>query len=192
MCFIPLFIHMRSNTFKDETNNRYGKLLVLGKAPKDLRGSTYTMWKCQCDCGNVIVTRGNALRSGISKSCGCSRPGVSKRLRKRPFEWLYNKLKRQCTFFKRECTLTYDEFLPFTKTNSCAYCGEPVEWQEYSSRYEKNGKYNLDRINNKQGYIKNNCVVCCGACNFLKGPRTKEEFLSRVDKIYSHQHKLLA
>ena len=82
--------------------------------------------------------------------------------------------------------------LPFTKTNSCAYCGEPVEWQEYSSRYEKNGKYNLDRINNKQGYIKNNCVVCCGACNFLKGPRTKEEFLSRVDKIYSHQHKLLA
>ncbi len=29
------------------------------------------MYKCQCDCGNIVIVNGNNLRSGNSKSCGC-------------------------------------------------------------------------------------------------------------------------
>lgn len=29
------------------------------------------MWRCQCECGNEIVVRGDSLRSGHTKSCGC-------------------------------------------------------------------------------------------------------------------------
>lgn len=55
--------------WQDETGKRYGKLTVLGLAYKDIQGSH---WRCKCDCGTEVITRGSALRSGTS-SCGCIR-----------------------------------------------------------------------------------------------------------------------
>ena len=54
----------------DETGHRYGKLTVLGECVPDRHG---TMWRCQCDCGNIRYVRGSHLRSGDAKSCGCAR-----------------------------------------------------------------------------------------------------------------------
>lgn len=28
-------------------------------------------WECQCECGNLIIVRGDSLKSGHTKSCGC-------------------------------------------------------------------------------------------------------------------------
>ena len=54
------------------TGQRFGRLVVLNYAGPDQRGrSRPAMWKCQCDCGKVIVTRGRNLRCGKTKSCGC-------------------------------------------------------------------------------------------------------------------------
>ena len=50
------------------TGMRFGKLTVLGPENKD--GSS-GYWRCRCDCGNEIVCRGENLRSGNTKSCGC-------------------------------------------------------------------------------------------------------------------------
>ena len=54
---------------KDETGNKYGKLLVISEASRD--NTNMIRWNCLCDCGNTTVTRGTSLRNGHTKSCGC-------------------------------------------------------------------------------------------------------------------------
>lgn len=56
--------------FKDETNNRYGRLTVLKQSDKKTK-SRAIFWQCQCDCGNIIEVAGTDLRQGKIKSCGC-------------------------------------------------------------------------------------------------------------------------
>lgn len=53
---------------KDETGNRYNNLVVISFAYTK-NGLAY--WNCLCDCGNTIIVRGNHLRTGAVKSCGC-------------------------------------------------------------------------------------------------------------------------
>ena len=55
---------------KNEIGNRYGKLLVIEEAGRSKYG--HALWKYKCDCGNVSITSGDNLRSGATKSCGCS------------------------------------------------------------------------------------------------------------------------
>ena len=55
--------------FKDLTNKRFGKLKVICIDHK--KKKSY-FWKCKCDCGNIVVVDGNALKSGHTKSCGCA------------------------------------------------------------------------------------------------------------------------
>ncbi len=59
----------RSPKFKDETGKKYGRLSVLSLF--GLTANGMTLWNCRCDCGKAWVTRGSALRSGLTKSCGC-------------------------------------------------------------------------------------------------------------------------
>lgn len=48
-----------------------GSLTVIDSAPNNKAGDA--MWKCQCECGNIIITKGSHLRSGNTTSCGCKR-----------------------------------------------------------------------------------------------------------------------
>lgn len=57
--------------FKDETGNRYGRLLVLGVDEDHKSKDRSIQWICQCDCGNIISVNGRSLRSGKQVSCGC-------------------------------------------------------------------------------------------------------------------------
>jgi hypothetical protein len=67
-------------------------------------------------------------------------------------------------------SLTYDEFVSFTKETKCHYCWAPITWYEFNAgRAGRSQAYNLDRKNSLLGYEKDNLVVCCTACNFAKG-----------------------
>ena len=65
--------------FQDLTGQRFGRLTVIKRAPNIKRpcGITVVRWECQCDCGNIIITDGTALRRGDSKSCGCLQKEVA-------------------------------------------------------------------------------------------------------------------
>lgn len=47
---------------------RFGRLLVLEQTENIGNCSAY---RCRCDCRNEIIVRGESLRSGNTKSCGC-------------------------------------------------------------------------------------------------------------------------
>lgn len=53
---------------KDLTGKRFGRLTVIEFAGTKGRNA---FWKCQCDCGRVIVVKSCYLTSGDTKSCGC-------------------------------------------------------------------------------------------------------------------------
>lgn len=50
--------------------SRFKKLLVLEETSlRDSSGSV--IWKCQCDCGNIVYSSTRLLRTGDIVSCGC-------------------------------------------------------------------------------------------------------------------------
>lgn len=50
---------------------KYGKLIVLEKTA--LRNTNRNViWKCQCECGNITYVPTSCLKSGHTKTCGCS------------------------------------------------------------------------------------------------------------------------
>lgn len=59
---------------KDETGNRYGRLVVRHKVAS--RDKSAAWWECVCDCGSVIQISANKLRTGHTKSCGCLKQEV--------------------------------------------------------------------------------------------------------------------
>lgn len=55
----------------DLTNQRFGKLIAIERAPK--RQDKYTRWICQCDCGIKTEVRTDYLTSNHTTSCGCEK-----------------------------------------------------------------------------------------------------------------------
>lgn len=67
----PEFLGKNGGRFIDETGNRYGSLTVLYQSAN--KSDNKIKWVCLCDCGNIIETLGRSLRTGSTKSCGCSK-----------------------------------------------------------------------------------------------------------------------
>lgn len=58
--------------FKDITNQRFGRLIVLQKSKTVIYGGKpFITWSCLCDCGSKLDVAGSSLRSKNTKSCGC-------------------------------------------------------------------------------------------------------------------------
>ena len=57
-------------TFKDITNQRFGKLIALYPTTQNKQGQY--IWYCKCDCGNEKEICGHDLRLGRVISCGCA------------------------------------------------------------------------------------------------------------------------
>lgn len=60
--------------FEDLTGKRFGRLTVIKRVDDyyiSPKGIKMIKWLCKCDCGNEIVTTGNCLKRGHTKSCGC-------------------------------------------------------------------------------------------------------------------------
>src|SRR5208282_1833574 len=85
------------------------------------------------------------------------------------------RVNRQRLPLNIEMSLTYEDFVEFTKIDKCHYCSCLIVWTPWNAL--STGSH-LDRKDNKGGYTKQNCAVCCWPCNELKGNRlTYEEMM---------------
>ena len=55
----------------DLTGQKFGKLMVLKRTGTSKDGQA--VWECECECGNRSYVDGKSLRTGNTKTCGCSR-----------------------------------------------------------------------------------------------------------------------
>lgn len=154
-------------------------IIRIEKQPRKSGGPrTVVVYKCaKDDCSEEIKIR-NGMFNKHSKFCKIHSH------QKRPFESIYNGLKKD--WRKTEVTLTYEEYLIFTKEKECHYCQSEIPWNPYGTVSGKfiSRAYFLDRKDNSGPYSFENCVVCCFKCNKMKGGwYSYEEFIQIIQLL---------
>lgn len=160
---------------------RFGRLLVMSAGADIERGGRNNKgWICKCDCGQESHLTSNALLSGNTRSCGCYNRDVVTKMRQADASYtsVFNSLSKRAVEREIEWRLTEDEVTEIV-TSDCHYCGEAPEVRSGSS-LPRNG---IDRKDNSIGYVINNCLPCCKACNFSKHTSTYDEFIARTHRI---------
>lgn len=151
-------------------------------------------YQCTCECGKekIVTSSGKRLSS---ESCGCKNKGRWEKGTFAPdsdvdrFATLRGRYRRDARTRGYEFLLTNIEFDELIQ-GECYYCGSQKESSQMYNFRELVHYTGIDRVNNDLGYIKTNCVSCCGVCNNHKKSVTKEiikkayEFLFKeVDEI---------
>lgn len=146
---------------------RFGKLVVieLDCQRKDKKNQRY--WKCRCDCGNeTIVSTGN-LRSGNSKSCGCTNRERlvlrNKQLAKHGARsnWKKDRLYDIWGGIKKRCENPNDKGYKSYGGRGIKICEEwknnYVAFRDWAlvNGYEEN--LSIDRIDTNKNYCPENC-----------------------------------
>ena len=137
---------------------RFGRLAVIENKIINHRG--YSI--CKCDCGKIATIRNDALKSGVTKSCGCITKEIAKSGKNRRKHGLHNtRLHRIWGAMKTRCC--NENFKRFSD-----YGGRGItvcdEWKnDFMSFYKwsiENGysdKLTIDRINVNGNYEPSNC-----------------------------------
>ena len=92
----------------------FHRLTVIDEAPSK---NTNAVWKCQCECGNVVEVLAYNLTSGHTKSCGCLAKEQSSQ-----------RMKNQTYGEKRALDLTGEKFGFLTALYPIKEKGMPIKW----------------------------------------------------------------
>jgi len=168
-----------------ENNVSFGKLRYTGNQTlmRKEGSNNRTVYEFKCDCGNIVYHPVSALQRGNIKSCGCTnyeKTSHESLLRQHYDSYIKGAEKRKLMF-----SLSMEQF-ELLIMNNCAYCG--IEPTIKKSR-KPSGVYlianGIDRVDNNIGYEINNCVSCCGDCNYAKRRMTKSKFLTWIKRVYN-------
>lgn len=174
---------------KDEIGKMYNLWKVIAKAdqPEGLKNQgAYWLCECQCPLKTRRIIRGGTLRQGLSKSCGCYATEIKKRIRKQdaPFISVFRKVQQSALKRNIQCALTLQDIKELV-LKDCHYCGAlPSNTDKRLLRIHNFYFNGIDRVDNNQGYIMNNCVPCCSFCNTIKSTKTQQAFFEHIRLLY--------
>lgn len=140
---------------KDITRKNFGRWTVISFSHNGKDKSPY--WLCLCSCGTSKIIRGQSLKAGASKSCGCLRDEIIIKMK-------VSHGMRWSSIYQKWCSMIYR----CTNPNSSAfknYGGRGIavckSWLKFENFYRDMGDcpkgLTLERIDNNIGYIKHNC-----------------------------------
>lgn len=158
--------------FINLTGEQYGRLTV-----KEYAGilSGRTHWFCQCECGNVIITSSNSLRTGRTKSCGCIRKehattqaksaGKARGVQMLKHGLCGTRLYNVWKGMHQRCNNPNNGFYKDYGGRGIKVC---PEWDDFRTFHEwamkhgydpeaPFGECTIDRIDNDKGYEPSNC-----------------------------------
>lgn len=136
----------------DLTNQRFGKLVALEKAPSK-SGKTY--WKCQCDCGTIKEVQTGHLKNGTIQSCGCNAHQI--KVRTEPV-----------IAFRQRIKIALVEAFG----HKCACCGLEdsvvlYDFHHINPEIKSFGIANASTTRSKQAYLDEakKCIMLCANCH---------------------------
>jgi len=184
----------KKEIYRNYIGKRYGKLTIISLYSYS-KHLNYTKFLCKCDCGKDKIASFAYLKykkEGIVcvPSCGCDIRARPVKSNGDPITQVYTAYQGRARQKKILFDLSKNDFQILIKQN-CHYCNS------VPSRERRNRKFpddiliynGIDRINNKHGYLKNNCVACCTTCNYAKAMLSEQEFLNHIKKIYNFRIK---
>lgn len=144
-----------NKSFRDLSGLKFGRLKVVELHHTDQFRKSY--WKCECECGKIVIVRGSALTTGNTKSCGCliyESKNIKHGMKHERLYRIWSGIKARC----------------YTKNNKAydRYGGRGIsmcqEWKDNFVAFYKwamdNGyldDLSIDRINVNGNYEPSNC-----------------------------------
>lgn len=148
-----------------QITGKFGRLTVLAFHGRDNQGKD--LWDCLCDCGCHRVVRGDALLSGVTRSCGCLNREVAKVTAKKTGQKnrvhggegtrlyrIWRKMKERCLNPRHAHYKSYGG-------RGIRICAKWIHDFGAFQLWAKNAGYRddltIDRIDNNGNYEPNNC-----------------------------------
>ena len=168
---------------------QYGRLFVVDQFMRDSR----TICVCRCKCGNRTEVDGSKLKRGDVKSCGCFARDIRrnntynrKAFGHSSFKRVFSSYKSNAKYKGRQFQLSEDEARRFFESQ-CYYCGNyPSTKCDHPKLYGYYVYNGIDRLDNKRGYVVDNCVSCCERCNKKKMTDSYTDFVDWIEQVYHH------
>lgn len=142
---------------------QFGRLKVISEAtPTTYKcGSRNSRSVCCCKCGNIVVVLNMLLRNGKTKSCGCFRKQIWKKLFRRHCHTLnYKSTKTYCSWAHmiQRCTNPKNKRWKYYGARGISVCRR---WRKFDNFLadigEKPAGLQLDRIDVDGDYTPSNC-----------------------------------
>lgn len=144
--------------FKDITNQRFGRLVVLKRVANDSHGTA--MWLCRCDCGNEKEIRGISLRSGLTLSCGCYHKDKLSETRTTHGE-SKNRIYTEWQKMKSRCYNPNNKYFSYYGGRGICICDEWLNsfesFRDWSLQNGYSDILTIDRIDSNGNYEPLNC-----------------------------------
>lgn len=142
----------------DLTGSKFTRLTALELVEKTFgpNGTRLYWWKCKCDCGDIKIVRGDSLRRGGVKSCGCLGPEVTSKRSLLHGESGENRTKMYSIWLSMMARCRRK---PGYVSRGITVCHRWATYENFKSDMEASYSDGLtiERINNDGNYEPGNC-----------------------------------